>query len=332
MHESLFLLFSRKEGLSVFVRRLALFVFLALAAAGSCMLWLRPPSVPDETIRTATEAEIVADVPQTLTLFRFAPIPAVLVLDFPTLAEQGRMLNRIAALVEKRGLPHDHLLNDAQLDAAIRAGGDTPDTYYYGHDYPAGEIRRFFALADRDTVSLNADEQRLRRIAAQAAAEPAGLGALISLPSAVAVNGVDTADRAAILHHELSHGEYFTDPIYARYTGGIWSTVLTAEERGRFRAYLGAEGYDTGLEDLMINEMQAYLMHTPDPRFFDPARLGIAAARLAAIREAFTAGMPPSWLRDHPRRRSGQRPGRVSRTMALAARLPPRRRRASIAA
>jgi hypothetical protein len=308
------------------------------------------PAIPGETILNADEAQIRANIPATLTVFRFAPNPTILVLDFPTLSEQGRMLNRIAALIEKSGVPHDRLLSDSELAEAIRSSGTTADTYYYGHDYPASAIKLFFELADRDKVALNADERRLQRLAAQAAAEPLGFGALISIVRADAANEVDPSARAAILHHELSHGEYFTNAIYARFVGTIWQDVLTQDERAQFRTYLGTEGYDTSLEDLMINEMQAYLMHTPDLRFFDPTRLAITPARFAAIRAAFAAGMPSCWLRAEtpgvignapagatgtipvsaPRRRP-QRAGTVSRRMALAARLPPRRRRASIA-
>ncbi len=144
-----------------------------------------------------------------------------------------------------------------------------------------------------------------------------------------------------ILHHELSHGEYFTNAAYARFVATIWQSVLTQEERTRFRTYLSHDGYDPALEDLMINEMQAYLMHTPDARFFDEQALGIPAPRLAEIRTAFLAGMPSCWLRDVTpdidlMRRTGssqprRRQGRVSIVRASAARLPPRRRRVSMA-
>jgi hypothetical protein len=194
---------------------------------------------------------------------------------------------------------------------------------------------------------LNPDEEKLRRLVAQATGEPLGIGALISIVRAAATNDVDPSARTAILHHELAHGEYFTNAVYASYVATIWHEVMTPDERAAFRTYLGTEGYDTAIEDLMINEMQAYLMHTPDVRFFDPSRLAIKPARFAAIRAAFAAGMPSCWLRAEtpgvpatvparqtpvaaPRRR-GQRAGTVSKRMALAARLPPRRRRSSIA-
>ena len=49
----------------------------------------------------------------------------------------------------------------------------------------------------------------------RAAAEPAGFGALITLPRADPAERTTPRSRASILHHELSHGEYFTNPAYA---------------------------------------------------------------------------------------------------------------------
>ena len=105
-------------------------------------------SAPAFQIETATEAEISQHVTTALTVFRFADNPAILVLDFASLHEQGKMLNRVAAFVEKARLPHDRVLTDSELNAAIQAKGDTVETYYFGHDYAAASLARFFALAD----------------------------------------------------------------------------------------------------------------------------------------------------------------------------------------
>ena len=56
---------------------------------------------PAFQIETATEAEIGAHVPTSLTVFRLADNPRILVLDFASLHEQGKMLNRVAAFAEK---------------------------------------------------------------------------------------------------------------------------------------------------------------------------------------------------------------------------------------
>ena len=343
---------------------LAAVALLVLSGAGGAGVWLwkqpapslamapiptAPAPIPAEPIPVVTEAAMRAQSPAVRTVMRFAANPAVVVIDFPTLTEQGRMLNRMAAWAEKGGVPHDRLLRDTELDAAIQASGTTADTYYYGHDYRGSDAVQFFALADRDGVILRPEEQELRRLVQRAQAEPYGLGALITVVRAEAANDVTPQARGTILHHELSHGEYFTNPAYAAFVDAVWRGVLTPDERAAFRTYLAGEGYDTALEDLMRNEMQAYLMHTPDPQFFDPAKLGIPAGRLAQIRAGFLAGMPPGWLRDaavvpagagpvpgpahatRPRRR--QRPaGRVSRTATVADTVPPRRRRSSMAA
>ena len=95
-------------------------------------------------------------------MFRFASNPKILVLDFASLLTQGRMLNRVAALVEKSGLPHDRVMTSFEIAAAIKASGDTVETFYYGHDYDAASVIRFFALADRDNIRLDPEEDRTR--------------------------------------------------------------------------------------------------------------------------------------------------------------------------
>ncbi len=284
-----------------------------------------PQPVPEFAIHTAGEAAILADRPERLTVFRFAPNRHVLVLDFPTLREQGLMLDRVAALIEKAGLPRDRVLTNSELDAAIRASGDTLETYYYGHDYRAADLARFFVLANRDHVVLSLEEEELRRLLRQVGwLSGETVGALISIPRAGTDKVMTEAARATILHHELSHGEYFTNPAYAAFTRHFWHSDMTEDDRAHFRAFLGSEGYDTGLEDLMMNEMQAYLMHTPNPEFFNARAVGLSEDRLDRLRAVFLADMPRGWLRDEtpapalpvgatPVRAPSRRPERSSR-------------------
>jgi hypothetical protein len=256
-------------------------------------------AAPSFNVVTANEEEIRNHVPDSLTVFRFAANPKILVLDFPSLRDQGLMLNRVAALVEKAGLPHDRVLTDPELDAAIRARGDTVETFYYGHDYSAAELARFFELADRDHVELTAQEQTLRALLQQEGwLDSRALGALISLPRVGADPKVTPAARAAILRHELAHGEFFSMLAYAAYTRGFWQSVLTEPERAGIRRFLSDQEYDPSLEELMYNEMQAYLMFTRDRRIFSPSEIGMGEDRLAQLQAAFITGMAPGWLRD----------------------------------
>ena len=254
---------------------------------------------PAFAIETANEDEILHDSPTGLTVFRLSSNPHILVLDFASLHEQGMMLNRVAALIEKEKLPRDRVMNDAELAGAIQATGDTVETYYYGHDYSADALARFFSLAEQDRIELNPEEQRLHALLQQVGwLNAGGSGGLISIPAVAADKKITLAARNAILRHELSHGEFFSDPNYAAYVHHFWLTALTEQERAGVRRFLGKEEYDTHEEELMYNEMQAYLMFTRDPLFFTPDMAGLTRARLAELQEKFLAGMPAGWLRE----------------------------------
>jgi hypothetical protein len=114
---------------------------------------------------------------------------------------------------------------------------------------------------------------------------------------------VDASVRASILRHELSHGEFFTNPAFAAHVARWWRERLTEAERTAFRRFLADGGYDPAVEEIMMNEAMAYLMHTPDPRFFNAAAIGATEAALEDMRRRFRDGLPQSWLsRVWPRR------------------------------
>jgi hypothetical protein len=258
------------------------------------------PAAPAFAIQTANETEIREHIADTLTVFRFAPNPNIIVLDFPTLLQQGLMLDRVAALVEKAGLPRDRVLTDAELDAAIRERGDTIATFYYGHDYSAASLVRFFDLADHQHIVLNEQEEKLRALVRQLGwFAPGAQGGLISIPRVGADPNVTMSARGSILRHELSHGEFFSDPAYATYVRGFWRTDLTEAERAGMRRFLGSEDYDTADEELMLNEMQAYVMFTLDPQFFQASDAGMTDQRREQLQEEFLRGLDVAWLRDN---------------------------------
>jgi len=251
--------------------------------------------VSEIPMRMATETEILNDQPADVDVFRFDYNPNILVLTFATLQAQGHMLNRVAGLVEKAGLPPDRVATNPELNAAIKAEGVTEDTFYYGHDYSIVDLVRFFALASRDHVALTKEEEWLRALLRQVGwMQTSTLGAVISIPGPDAPT--DVMMRAAILRHELAHGEYFSNRQYAAFVSRFWMTALTEHERSLFRAYLAAIGYRISNEDLVINEMQAYLIYTPDSRLFTPGVLGLSEGRSVSLRTMFLNDMPHGWL------------------------------------
>jgi hypothetical protein len=242
--------------------------------------------------RLASEAEIRDHRATAPTLFRLVENPHVFIVDFPGLESQGATFNRAAALIEKAGQPRDRVLDDAALAAAIARSGDTAATYYYGHNYRGRDLERFFALADRDGIALNDQERWLRRELARirSSLPPGEDYAVVSVPGVEP--RVDAKMRQAILHHEIGHGHFFTNPAFARHVMEVWRDVFTEQERARFRAFLEREGYDPTLEEVMVNEAMAYLLFTPDARFFSPAHVGLDDARAEELRAALRVRAP----------------------------------------
>ncbi len=275
----------------------AAFLFALVLAVGSFVGWLywREPLAP-----RATEADILAANPDEPRLFHFAGNPAIIVLVMNDLAVQGEMLNRVAALTEKRGLPRDRVVSPDELAAAIAAAGATPSTWYYGHDYSEKSLKRFVALANQTPGGLTAAEQRLFAMLDRILPAPENdwiSWALITLPRSGLDPLLDDKARATILRHELAHGEFFTEIYYEYHVMRFWREGLSAAQREAFTAFLAHEEYDTGNEALLANEMQAYLVHTADPRFFNAEAVGLPEAELTDLRRRFIAGMPQSWMR-----------------------------------
>ena len=255
------------------------------------------PVLPPATSRG--ESDILAEKVDSITVTWFVPNPDILVIDFPNLTLQGQSFNRMAAFIEKRDLTREHVLNDGELADAIRSDNSTVETYYYGHDYRAADIRHFYAAVDAQHIPLSVPEQALRALLTREGfLAPDANKAVISIPRVGSDPFVDASGRQSLLRHELSHGEYFTNPAYAAYVKSFWSSRMTEADRKSFRGFLERQGYDPANEDLMANEMQAHLMNTTDRRYFNAPACGLPVARLNSLRSEFLAGMPHGWLRN----------------------------------
>jgi hypothetical protein len=286
-----------------------------------------PPSAASAAAPTATAegaktsaplaslAELLQRPPSSrLRSSRFKAEPAIVVIEYPTLREQGLAMNRLAAMFEKRAAHRDRVLTEVELDELMRRSGDSIATFYQGHDYPAAKAAQFFSRAEAQGVVLNAQETQLRSLlieaglmkrAATAGFQAEGEQAVVSFtsvqpvaPSTAPAERVDVVRREAILRHELSHGEFFVNPAYRAHCMNFWRHVLRKQERRMFSAYLKSLDYNSGDEELMANETQALLMHTPDSRAFSARSLGVSESALTELRIRFRAGEPPHGLRD----------------------------------
>ena len=161
-------------------------------------------------------------------------------------------------------------------------------------------------------MTLNAQELQLRSLLVEAelmkrgangAFQPLTNQAVVSFtgvqpddPTTAPDELVDGIRREAVLRHELSHGEFFTNPAYRAHCMRFWRDVLRANERRMLGAYLKSLDYNPADEELMANETQALLMHTPDRRAFNAGNLGISESALAQLRSRFRAGEPAHGL------------------------------------
>jgi hypothetical protein len=299
-----------------------------LALAGGWWWWQQNSASPQADALPASEAVVALPTPidtakeegaslaelldgrsDDWRVARLAANPKILVIEFPNLKVQGETLNRLGALVEKRKAPRDRVLDDQGLAQLIKQSGDTTASFYFGHDYPGEAVARFFTLAVNQQVRLNADEMRLGNLLIfvkflreesdrlVAASERQALVSFTAVqaddPTTPGDETVDALRREAVLMHELSHGEFFTNTAYRDHCWRFWRG-LADEERDWFRAFLSRLDYDPRNEELMVNEAQAFLMHTPDRRAFSAQTFGIPNARMEAMRARFREGMPPT--------------------------------------
>jgi hypothetical protein len=283
-------------------------VVLALALAGDAAAFpLVVPEVVAANVGVVEKASVDG-----LVIFKLAASPDIEVFDFPSLEQQGRTFNRIVALIERQGqgLGHGKVLSDEELAAAIHAAGKRTATFAFGNDFRASELARFFTLAERGQIELNDDEKLLmtyllehgfmRHRKSDFVYVPPDR-VILSLPHEQGRDGPDHivishATRNAILRHEVSHGEFYDNDNYANYCERFWNEVLDDRQRDAFRAFLGSMNYDVRNEELMINETQAYLFHTPDPRIFSAEKVHLAPSEVDELRQKFWAGPPPSRL------------------------------------
>jgi hypothetical protein len=301
-------------------------LMLLILGAGGAWWWLhlparavvptvlQPAPAPPAPIATAAVEgasydELLAGRSDDWRVARLALNPKILVVEFPTLAAQGQALNRLAALLEKHTAPRDRVLGDEALARFIQQLGDTPETFYFGHDYPSEAVARFFTMAVNEQVRLNPQELRLGNLLLFSKmlredndrlvpdGERQAIVTFTALqaddPATKARETVDALQREATLRHELSHGEFFTNPAYREHCWNFWRALSDAE-RQLFRAFLTRQDYDPYNEELMVNEAQAFLMHTPDARAFASPLIGMSSAQLDSLRSRFREGMPPS--------------------------------------
>lgn len=234
----------------------------------------------------------------TLRLYAITDQPGLYVLHAPSLAAQGAMFSRVVALVERRDMPRDRVVSMSAVAANARRFGEDPAGLTAGNNFSTAQIAQFFEVAQRQHVTLTFGERALRTLLMQwglirqeadkggptwRAASPHDF--LVTIPgtgTGPAGEVIDTEVRAAILSHELGHWRFFSDPAYAHACRTFWWHQLTYTEREALTEELASMGYDPS-DRIVIDELQAYLLHTPArymPLADQPGAGGVDIARV----------------------------------------------------
>jgi hypothetical protein len=226
--------------------------------------------VPLAQLATALPAE------PRLMLFTITDRPGLFVMHAPDLADQGAMFSRVVALLERRDMPRDRVVTMAEIAAHARRFGADPAGLTAGNNFATTEIAYFFDVARRQHMLLTNGETALQTILVRWHLIYDDNGSwkalnerdfLITIPGMGPAPGgemIDAPIRAAILSHELGHWQYFSDDAYAHACRAFWWQGLSYEERAELTRQLGNMGYDPS-DRIVIDETQAYLLHTPAP-------------------------------------------------------------------
>ncbi|QLH48984.1 MAG: hypothetical protein HWD57_03735 [Candidatus Accumulibacter cognatus] len=242
-----------------------------------------------------------------LTVWQIADNPDIYIFDFPGLTYQGRSFNRITQFTEQQTTEaYPKVLGNQELARYVEAARRTQADFAFGHDVLISELVQFFNFSLRDKIELNPEEIAIREFLIEQGLARFWRGFYQAMKPGVVVLAIpQTQDRKvgepmvspgaryAILLHELAHGEYYTNPHYAKYCQRFWHETLTEYQRELFKRFLMNFNYAVNHEELLINEMQAYLMFTPDPKSFSARKLGVSDAELQSMRETFRRGSPP---------------------------------------
>ena len=263
------------------------------------------PSI--RALKRLSREEIQNATTDALAIYVLRDNERALVFDFPNIREQGRMFARLILFVERAGASKTRVMTVPEVQKWLAQNSEQVETLTVGNNMRTGELARFFNSARFQGEPVTVDEQRLydwlvnsqllrEEEAGVAVVDPERILVTVPQPSSVpGCNGcsVTAAQRAIILQHELSHARFATDTVYQNYSLWFWSNAMSLVTRDKFTRFLRSRGYDATIRELCANEMQAFLMHTPDPAMFSAADVGMTDVELADLRRRFQEGISP---------------------------------------
>lgn len=246
-----------------------------------------------------------------LTIWNYETKSKIFIFDFPGLTTQGKTFNRITQLNEQVELNSGYpkVMNKEEITKYMESLRRTHANFAFGHDVLVNELVRFFNLAEQKKIELFPEELILRDFLINQNLIKIWRGfyqaikpnvVILSIPQQQNKNAdeptISSLARTTILSHEISHAEYYTNEYYSNYCRKYWQESLNETQRESFLNFFKRYNYAVDNSELIVNEMQAYLMFTPDPLSFNAQKLGVTDQELDTMRNMFKQGRPPTTL------------------------------------
>lgn len=283
--------------------------FMRMTRCLACVLVLCVSQVYAEEIISADFQAILNGRNGAFCIWKYSGNSNVYVFDFPELRRQGQAFNRAMQLTEQYNEAYKRVLGADEMSKYLNAIRRNQANFAFGHDFLVSELVLFFNLANRDKIVLLPEEVKVREfLVAQGMMEEWRGFYRALMPDVVILSipqvqerhdnepRINELARRAIFTHEIAHAEFYTNPYYADYCRKFWTEKLSEAQRGVFQRFLSNYNYSINQQELLINEMQAYLMFTPDPNSISAARLGIEETEWEGMKTLFRQGRPPTKL------------------------------------
>jgi hypothetical protein len=268
---------------------------------------------PAATLPHLAREEILVRETGAFTAYILKDHARTVVLDYPSMREQGLALGRVILFIERDGAPRNKVLSALEVGLWLAERGQRIDTLTIGNNFRAGELARFFNTVQQQGGRLSKEERLLYdwllgagilREANETTVPAEPEAVVISVPQASTVAGcrscnITMAHRKAILEHEIAHARFATDDAYRDKVLDFWENHLSDEARDKFVRFLRQRGYDAQNPELMANEAQAFLLHTPDQAMFSARSLGMTEEELDALRRQFRTMEPTPFNRHY---------------------------------
>lgn len=257
-------------------------------------------------LRVLSREQIVTTQAAERTFYWLQNNPRVLVLDMPNVEDQSRVFARLVIFIERSSAPRHRILSVDEVLKWRIANKETLATLTIGNNIRANDFVQFFNTARLQGEPITEDENwLLAHLIEYGVIQAVANGyesvmpekIVISVPQVSKVEGcanctITPLKRDLISRHEFAHARFITDQIYRHYVWWFWHNILTSQQRTDVSKYLRSLGYDLSAPDMLVNEMQAFLIHTPESEFFSSRGAGLTAKQMAALQADFKKYYP----------------------------------------